>query len=64
MDKWTGCPDITTLITEAYREERRGTPRQYIGASGIGQQCLASIAFSYRGYPDTAPEPQLKSDLS
>ena len=60
MDKWTSCPDITSLITEAYQKEKRGTPRQYIGASGIGQQCLASIAFSYRGYPDTAPEPQLK----
>tara|TARA_R110000823_G_scaffold14939_2_gene48986 strand:+ start:3172 stop:3957 length:786 start_codon:yes stop_codon:yes gene_type:complete len=52
--------DISELISEAYRNEKRSKPRQYIGASGIGQPCLASIAFSYRGYPDTEPDERLK----
>lgn len=52
--------DITALIEEAFTKEKREEPRAYIGASGIGNSCLASIAFSFRGYPDTAPDSKLK----
>lgn len=52
--------DITNAIELAFEQEDRGKPRQYIGASGIGQACEASIAFSYRGYPDTPPDSKLK----
>ena len=49
--------DITKLIDEI--ERRKEKPRAYIGASGVGQACDASIAFSFRGYPDTPPDPRL-----
>ena len=51
--------DITDLIEQAFAKPRDQKARQYIGASGIGQQCDASIAFSFRGYPDTPPESRL-----
>ena len=51
--------DITADIDTAYAKEKREKARQYIGASGIGQACDASIAFSYRGYPDTPPDSKL-----
>jgi len=51
--------DITSAIDTAYEQGKKEKPRQYIGASGIGQSCDASIAFSYRGYPDTPPDPKL-----
>ena len=53
-------PDITQLIEDAFDKEKREKARQYIGASGIGQACDASIAFSFRGYPDTPPDSRLK----
>jgi hypothetical protein len=52
--------DITQKIEDAFDSEKREKPRCYIGASGIGQSCDASIAFSFRGYPDTAPDSRLK----
>ena len=33
--------------------------RQYLGASGVGHQCEANLAFSLRGFPNTEPSPQL-----
>lgn len=49
--------DITQLIEDIpYKKEK---PRQYIGASGIGQQCDAAVAFAYRGYPETPPDAKL-----
>ena len=51
--------DITDLIEQAFAVPREQKARQYIGASGIGQQCEASIAFSFRGYPDTPPDSRL-----
>ena len=51
--------DITDLIEQAFAKPRDQKARQYIGASGIGQQCDASIAFSFRGYPDTPPDSRL-----
>lgn len=38
----------------------RGVARSYIGASGIGHECDANIAFASRGYPDT----EISSTLS
>lgn len=38
---------------------RKDKPRQYIGASGIGNRCTAALAFALRGFPDTPPDPQL-----
>lgn len=38
---------------------RKDRPRQYIGASGIGNRCSAAIAFALRGFPDDPPDPQL-----
>ena len=52
--------DISGKIRDAYSNEPRGEARAYIGASGVGQSCEASIAFSFRGYPDTPPSEQLK----
>ena len=52
--------DITDLIEKAFAKPRDQKARQYIGASGIGQQCEASIAFSFRGYPDTPPDSRLQ----
>ena len=51
--------DITKLIEDAFAKPRKQKARQYIGASGIGQQCEASVAFSFRGYPDTPPDSRL-----
>ena len=51
--------DITALIDAAFSKKKREKPRAYIGASGIGQACDASIAFSVRGYPDTPPDAKL-----
>lgn len=39
--------------------KREQKPRRYIGASGIGNQCSANLAFSLRGFPDTPPDSQL-----
>lgn len=51
--------DITAMIEQAFEQDVQEKPRQYIGASGIGQACDASISFSYRGYPDTKPDSRL-----
>ena len=53
-------PDITNLIDEAYSSEEPQKARSYIGASGIGNDCLVAIAFAHRGYPETSPDPKLK----
>jgi len=39
---------------------REDTARQYIGASNVGNDCEANLAFSLRGYPDTPPSPILQ----
>lgn len=51
--------NVTELIDEYYTKRKQQKPRAYIGASGIGQQCDASISYSFRGYPDTAPDARL-----
>lgn len=52
--------DVSGLIKQAFSDEPRGEARAYIGASGVGHACDASIAFSFRGYPDKEPDEQLK----
>lgn len=53
-------PDITQLIDDAYASEQPQKARSYIGASGIGNDCLVAIAYAHRGYPETSPDPKLK----
>lgn len=52
---------IIEQIDASFVGRRKATrPRDYIGASSIGQECDASIAYSLRGFPDTEPEPRLQ----
>tara|TARA_R110002153_G_scaffold155305_1_gene307346 strand:+ start:120 stop:911 length:792 start_codon:yes stop_codon:yes gene_type:complete len=52
--------DVVAAIDDAYEKETNEFARRYIGASGIGGKCDADLAWSLRGFPNTAPEPQLK----
>jgi CRISPR/Cas system-associated exonuclease Cas4 (RecB family) len=47
-------------IDEGYANESRGEARCYIGASMAGTDCIAQMSLSLRGFPDVAPDPQLK----
>lgn len=54
--------NVTPLI-DALHGEGIGVSekaRKYIGASGIGNECDAYLAFSMRGFPDTPSHPRLK----
>lgn len=51
---------LLEAIDEGYRSEERGEARQYIGASMAGTECIAQLALSLRGFPDTEPDPKLK----
>jgi hypothetical protein len=52
---------IVDLIDEGYaQEDRESRARRYIGASGIGNKCDATLAFALRGFPDVQPSPRLK----
>lgn len=48
--------DLATVRRELARNEK---PRQYIGASGIGNPCMAYQALNLRGFPGDMPSPQL-----
>ena len=37
----------------------RGNPRQYIGASIIGNDCTAYIAYCLRGFPEDPIKPKM-----
>jgi hypothetical protein len=53
--------EIEKLIDEGYEtNEYRNKQRLYIGASGIGNACLATVAFGFRGFPETPPAPKLR----
>ncbi|WP_419833687.1 YqaJ viral recombinase family protein [Endozoicomonas atrinae] len=52
--------EIIDLIDQSYEQEAEQKARQYIGASAIGNECDAAIAFNLRGFPNVAPDPQLK----
>ena len=43
---------LAELINEAYEKQKDEKPREYIGASIIGNDCEALIAFSLRGFPN------------
>lgn len=51
---------VIRAIDDAYEAEKRGKARRYIGASIVGNQCLASIAFNLRGFPNVEPDAKLK----
>jgi hypothetical protein len=48
--------DIATINEEAAKNERT---RQYIGASGIAEECLAYHQLSMRGFPSDTPKPKM-----
>lgn len=52
--------EIIDLIDQGYKEETGQKARQYIGASVIGNQCDAAIAFNLRGFPNVQADPQLQ----
>lgn len=52
--------DVIEKIDEGFAQEAPQKPRAYIGASIIGNPCLAYLSFCLRGYPDTPPTPRLK----
>lgn len=52
--------DITKLITEFWEKDEKEKPRAYIGASSVGHDCTAMLAFSHRGYPNNPPDQRLK----
>lgn len=56
--------DVLQAIEDGYNagRDRRGDekPRRYIGASMIGTDCDAEVAFSLRGFPNEQPTPKLK----
>lgn len=56
--------DICKAIDDAYLNEPEETPRQYIGASSVGNECLAYQAFNMRGFPNTPAAPNLKRIFS
>jgi len=51
---------VLAAIDNGYAQEERGPARCYIGASMAGTDCIAQMALSLRGFPDEAPDPQLK----
>jgi len=51
--------DIIKKIDDGYEKEHKEKARSYIGASIIGNQCDAMLAFNLRGFPNTPPDPRL-----
>jgi len=58
--KIMNAPDVVEAIDEGYRDAPKQKSREYLGASIVGQDCLANLAFSLRGYPQDSPGPQLQ----
>lgn len=56
----TDADAIIAAIDDAYAREPQQRPRQYIGASVVGNPCDAYLAFSLRGFPEDVPPPRLK----
>jgi len=52
--------DVVKAIDDGYASIPAHTPRDYIGASLVGEDCLARLAFSLRAYPQDKPPPQLQ----
>ena len=51
--------DIIKKIDDGYEKDHKEKARSYIGASIIGNQCDAMLAFNLRGFPNTPPDPRL-----
>ena len=51
---------VVDAIDNAYAQEPEEKPRQYIGASSLGNECLAYQSFNMRGFPNTPARPNLK----
>jgi len=60
MTRSLKAEDVLRKIDDAYEADRRDKPRRYIGASIVGNQCQASIAFNLRGFPNKEPDAKLK----
>lgn len=56
--------EVVASIEAAYAGEAPQKPRAYIGASIVGNPCTAYLSFCLRGFPETAPDPQLKRIFS
>jgi len=56
--------DLAEKILKAIDDQERAKPREkarsYIGASIVGGECSAFLAFCLRGFPDNEIEPRLK----
>jgi hypothetical protein len=52
--------DVIDRINAGYDAEPEKQARDYIGASAIGNQCEAYLAFHLRGFPNDRIEPRLK----
>lgn len=51
---------VVQAIDSAYEKDKREKARRYIGASIVGTQCEAALAFNLRGFPNEEPDPHLK----
>ena len=55
-----GAKEILQAIEDGYASQPPDKSRAYIGASGVGDDCTAYLAYSLRGYPNDTPSPKLK----
>lgn len=60
MDPAQIASKIVEDIDASYASEHEQEPRSYIGASIIGNECNAMVAFQMRGFPDSSIPPKLK----
>ena len=51
--------DVVEAIDKAYLNKKKEKPRQYLGASIVGDGCTAYLSLSLRGFQDTPPDPKL-----
>jgi len=60
MNKIMDASDVVAAIDDGYAATPAQTPRDYIGASIVGEDCLARLSFSLRAFPQDKPPPQLQ----
>jgi hypothetical protein len=51
---------IVAAIDQAYAKPRDEAPREYIGASSVGNECDAFLELSLRGAPEDPPPPHVQ----
>lgn len=56
----TTAAEVVAAIDAGYDGEAAKTPRDYVGASIVGNPCDALLAFSLRGFPEVPPPARLK----